>query len=966
MGKVTIVSPEGQSTDVDEGAAGVYTSKGWHVQGDDERASEVGADARSANTSPVEALGQGIARTATLGLSDAIQGAAGGDDARIYLKQLQEGHGTASTAGEIIGSLLPIGPAGELNGIGERIIAHGEGAGLIGRTVAAAKGSAVIGAGQSAGGYLSQVALGDKDLSGEGFVGAMGNGALWAGGLGGALSLTSDALLRAKALFPESEVTTAAAQKVNQEATSQITQAVDDGETMSAEANRKLREMRLQKAQVDLTERGQLADLRVAKAQSALDAQQARTAQTLERSRAARKSRKAFDVPVDGGPPPANALPPDQVSSVFGDVLGAPADAGAPAPSDLMSQLQGTKAGLDGGASLADLSSRAPPAAAPDVGAAAMANASPEAAKLESATQALASSKSALQDWLDKYGGGDVGKFERGQAARDYAEGMRPKEAGVYSKEGLGSKVSKRAGRGVSYEFRGTDAERAAMEDEIFSKVDPDDISRAHSAVDDMQLRRMGRRGLDDVTARAGLAEEPTLAERILGAGDREPAPAQSLDETIQGALRKHAGEHADLAPDIDRAAKIIGNYEAAHADMVDALKAVGGDVPASAVEQAGNYRAATATGAQQSAASSAQAAADVSSKLEPAIAQAGAGDLASGAKALLGKAGKWGEAMEVLKALGVHVPALSAIPVIGPVLGAYLKAKAVMGIIGRKGGSVGRTAETVIAAKAAATRNRVNAAVKGMLDTGSKAVRATTPKAASLAGALSVQLMPAIDGSKRPKKTDDVYAAYDARMDELARAGQPGAIRDAIASRVQTSDPALLDSIVDAKSRGLQFLADKAPKQTVLPALLKGDGPWKPSKVALATWSRYVQAVDDPASVLEDVARGNAVTPEAAETLRTVYPSLYAEAQKTLLQEARTLEATVPYTRRITLSILFHVPADATMAPSHLQFLQADESPSPAMPTGQGPAAPPHPALAASVGLGTQTMTSMDRRAGA
>jgi hypothetical protein len=151
------------------------------------------------------------------------------------------------------------------------------------------------------------------------------------------------------------------------------------------------------------------------------------------------------------------------------------------------------------------------------------------------------------------------------------------------------------------------------------------------------------------------------------------------------------------------------------------------------------------------------------------------------------------------------------------------------------------------------------------------------------------------------------------------------------------------------------------------MPDMMKSDGDYRPAKVQLEEWARYKAAVDDPAAVLENVAAGRAVTPEAAETLRTVYPQLYAEAQRTLLEHAQTLDRTLPYARRVTLSILFQVPVDGTMSAEHLQFLQTGASASPAQsPAGQGPAAaPPHPGISASVQVGTRTATALERRAG-
>lgn len=326
----------------------------------------------------------------------------------------------------------------------------------------------------------------------------------------------------------------------------------------------------------------------------------------------------------------------------------------------------------------------------------------------------------------------------------------------------------------------------------------------------------------------------------------------------------------------------------------------------------------------------------------------------------LLGKATTAGAALEVLKALGVHVPVLSAIPVIGPILGAFLKAKAVMGILGRKGGSIGASVEGSIAAKAAATRNRIGMATGALLESGGRGAQ----KAASFAAGPSALLAGKLFPGGKDTKSKEPQVLYHARMDEIARAQQPGAIDHAIADRYQTSDPELHDALVAQVARGVAFLDSKAPKQTVLPGMLPGDGTWHPSKAALDVWGRYVHAVNNPASVLEDLVNGH-VTMEGAETLRVVYPRLFAEAQQTLLEAAPKMRATLPYARRQLISILFQVPIDGSQTPEHVQYLKTAGAPAPHPSAPQGPP-PGAPAITGPLRLGQQTMTPLDHRAGA
>jgi hypothetical protein len=446
--------------------------------------------------------------------------------------------------------------------------------------------------------------------------------------------------------------------------------------------------------------------------------------------------------------------------------------------------------------------------------------------------------------------------------------------------------------------------------------------------------------------------------------GALERAPRKTPEErAIAKAIMRHNGKNVDIGPNLAQGAKVLGDMEEASARLTDVL---GADAPATAVENAKAYRAAIRAQSDASAESSAKAGVDIKTRVQPAadatqvdddiakalrqhemrnppaVAPASGGGLGRGLADV-------GSALEVLHAIGAHVPAVSHIPVIGPILGLWLKARAVWGILGRKGGSIGRSTEGAIAAKAAATRERIVAATGVILEGAAKGAGA----ASHLAGPavlLAGQLFAGGDKPESAKPRD----LFDARVSEIVRAQQPGAIDQAISQRFPTSDPALHDAIVAQIQRGIAFLDSKRPKQTVLPGVLPGDGTWQPSMAAINEFAKYVHAVNDPVSVLEDLAKGHP-SAEGAETLRVVYPALYAYAQKELLRAAPQMATTLPYSRRVMISILYKIPVDGTMQPSHAQYLQTamPPTPAPASPHSTGP-----------LRLGQQTMSPLDQRA--
>ena len=499
---------------------------------------------------------------------------------------------------------------------------------------------------------------------------------------------------------------------------------------------------------------------------------------------------------------------------------------------------------------------------------------------------------------------------------------------------------------------------------------------------------------------RALMAPEATSSTRtVVDRALRERMQGVSDDAAIERLLAKRTGKNVDMGPSLARAAQVIGEHEGASAAMADLL---GAEAPKTAVERAGQVSAARRAQAGAQGASAAKAAETIGDRALPAAAAAnatavdsdivralrkhasateGAKDravvsmqraesraaaqetaAAPKAQGVGGKLADIGTALEVLHALGVHVPALSSIPVIGPVLGLFLKARAVLSILGRKGGSIGRSSEGVIASKAAETRDRLARATQVILTgTGKKALKLSAI-ADGPAALLGFQLFPG-DGTTRGK---DAQKLYQARSDEIDRALRPGAIDHAIADRYPTANPELHDAIVAQVQRGMAFLDSKRPKPTIPPGMLPGDGVWMPSRAQLDEFAKYVHAVGDPASVLEDLALGH-VTYEGAETLRVVYPELFKEAQGALLQAAPRLQKVLPYPTRVTISILYRVPVDGSMTPGHLQYLRGETGgrPSVGPPGGSGPAGgpPAAPGLTGPIKLGHRTLTPLDQR---
>jgi hypothetical protein len=925
-----VVDDQGRVVAVPEGDLAGALQQGFRLETDSEKYNRASTERISdVYDSPIGkalAVPAGVARGFTLGLSDVVLDQVGGGE---FFRDVRDANPITSIgseiAGGIAGALTGAGPAGAFARGGARIVEGAAGRGIAARFGASVGAGALEGAGQGAGSYISQVALDDKPLSAEGFIGAVGSGALFGGAAGGTFGVAEQSLVRAKSMFARGAVTREATQVAEQAATSEIRTALVDGDMLSAAGRDALRANRAQRSASDLATAEKLNALKVQQAEERLKREAMRTQQLEARATAPkqpRRARKAFDEPT-----PVETTTASQAAAVTDDV-------GDPG---LMAQLGATKNALDNGATLGDLS-RGIDDAADNV----VSMVDPAHAKLADAVRELDDAKSALDSWLSKYGGkqGNVGRFERSEAARAYADNLRPAQPAGYQQVVPRGEGNARLARGREWQFRGTEGERRLAEDKFFKRQ-----AEGEGAI---------------ILADAEVASAD-LARRWKQPGD--------AGASVAAALRSPIGETAMLGDDVSEAITVISRYEKASAEVAEQL---GPEAPAAAVNRAQGYRAAIGEQQEASAAATAAVADDLAKKLPPDQVPA---SLSPSNPSNVGGVSMGGasrsEALDFLAVLDVagDLP-IGGIPVIGPVLKLYLKARAIGAAWRRLGGKVPKTVESTIATKAAATTDRVRTAVDQALTLGAKGAGKMKVTAGPLGGLGYKLFSGRVENDERdakPGRRNELQEAYDSRIAELAASQQPNAIADAVRARIRTSDPMLQAALIDTVTRKLAFLDSKAPKRPQVPTLLRGDGTWRPGKSELQRFGRYVDAAENPAGVLEQLASTGTVSIEAAETLRTVYPTLYREAQLQLLQRAPDIQETLPYSRRVALSVMFQIPVDGTMDPSYLQFLQQGQPAANAAPAQGSPAAaPPTPTTSGPVTLGDRSMTRLDRRAGA
>lgn len=187
-------------------------------------------------------------------------------------------------------------------------------------------------------------------------------------------------------------------------------------------------------------------------------------------------------------------------------------------------------------------------------------------------------------------------------------------------------------------------------------------------------------------------------------------------------------------------------------------------------------------------------------------------------------------------------------------------------------------------------------------------------------------------------KKLERGGAARVSSQDAQVTAERVLANPEALAARVQSFvgtklrqiAPETADAVSSVATRAAMHLQSTAPKplppqNALQPQLAKPT--YAPADVA--RFAKRIEAVKDPVgSMTRGLERGD-ISREQVEAVKAVYPKLYAVMQGRLMEEVAKLPNALPYQTRVTLSVLFDVPLDASMRPEIIRGLQAAYTPS-------------------------------------
>lgn len=268
-------------------------------------------------------------------------------------------------------------------------------------------------------------------------------------------------------------------------------------------------------------------------------------------------------------------------------------------------------------------------------------------------------------------------------------------------------------------------------------------------------------------------------------------------------------------------------------------------------------------------------------------------------------------------------IPNPHDIPVIGPLLSAYLKYRVLKAAMGRFTGRVAATGDARAAALVAKTKQKVAIAIDRTLGLAAEAA----PKARGAIVATTVALGRRVFDDGEPSHptgaTPQAQAAVRVR-EIIAANSHPELIQAQVRREMHgVMDPDLIDAAERHLIGMFSHLASVAPKPP--PDNDYAKRPWHPSQADTHELSQRLAVINDPVHALS-----GPMSPAAADTFRTVHPQLYELAKNRLISRVSELDDPMPRDARLRASALFQLPIDVSMDPSHVAVVRAPPKPEP------------------------------------
>lgn len=286
---------------------------------------------------------------------------------------------------------------------------------------------------------------------------------------------------------------------------------------------------------------------------------------------------------------------------------------------------------------------------------------------------------------------------------------------------------------------------------------------------------------------------------------------------------------------------------------------------------------------------------------------------------------------------LGVPgVPKPHDIPVIGPLLSAYIKYRALKATAGRFVGRVSATGDARAAALVARTKDKIATAVDRSLGLVASAAPRARPGFVAASGVIGRRLFD--DGAPDAPRGASRQEQAAVRIREIITAASRPDMITALVRREMHDvvDPDLIAAAEQHLIARFAHLADVVPKPP--PDNAYAQRPWTPSPSATHEVEQRLAVIHNPALALAMIhdPHGALSSPAAADTFRKGHPELFALAKQRLISRMADMEEPMPRDARLRASAFFQIPLDISLDPSHIAIVRAPEPPEPhPSPTG-------------------------------
>jgi len=154
----------------------------------------------------------------------------------------------------------------------------------------------------------------------------------------------------------------------------------------------------------------------------------------------------------------------------------------------------------------------------------------------------------------------------------------------------------------------------------------------------------------------------------------------------------------------------------------------------------------------------------------------------------------------------------------------------------------------------------------------------------------------------------------------------------------VEVVSPQAAHSMRETTMRALNYMATTITAPETDPLMISNVAV-PPSMAELDAFSHRLRAIQDPLSIMDDLARG-VVSAEASRAVSIVYPRIMGDIQAAIAEELEKMGERVtgiPYQTRVNIGIMTGTPTDVTLRSGFIRAMNSRSAQTPQQASAQG-----------------------------